>query len=519
MNTDVLVIGSGIAGLSFAIKTAIARPDAAVVVLTKSSSDVCSSSRAQGGIAVVLDRVRDSFEQHIEDTMKAGRGVNDPYIVEMVISQAPERLQELIDWGTSFDANELGELELGLEGGHSQKRIVHHRDLTGKEMVTKLLQKAASLENITFYDHYFVTDLLLNKTGTKSTCVGVEALDNNSGKLIDINSRITYLATGGSGRIFSNTTNPSVATGDGVAMAMRAGAKVSGMNYIQFHPTALYSKDSHALFLISEAVRGYGAHLVNHEGKRFVFKYDPRGELATRDIVSEAIAEELKATGEEYVFLDCRHLDESSFKEHFPTIVQHCTSVGLDVMTDLIPVVPAAHYQCGGIEVNEFSRTSIGNLYAAGECAQTGLHGSNRLASNSLLEALVFSHQAAGVVVRELNFIPSPKTGEEEKVLVKGFGADKFTLQEIRSSLNKLMTYGLLHASGVNEKERALDNIKALQTKLNMFPHSGNLAYFELKNMLQAAQLIVEQAVEASVTRSYGETMKSFRKLSIPEPA
>ncbi|HSI70174.1 MAG TPA: L-aspartate oxidase [Gillisia sp.] len=519
MNTDILIIGSGIAGLTFAIKTAISRPDVDVIVLTKSSNDMCSTSRAQGGIAVVLDKVKDSFEQHIEDTMKAGRGVNDPDIVEMVVAQAPERLQELIDWGTSFDANENGELELGLEGGHSQKRIVHHRDLTGKEMETKLLAKAASLSNISFYDHYFVTDLLLNKIGDKTTCVGVEALDKSNGLLVDINSRITFLATGGSGRIFSNTTNPAVATGDGVAMAIRAGVKVSGMNYIQFHPTALYSKNSHALFLISEAVRGFGAHIVNHEGKRFVFKYDPRGELATRDVVSEAIVEELKTSREDYVFLDCRHLDEDAFKEHFPTIVQHCTSVGIDVMRDLIPVVPAAHYQCGGIEVNEFSRTSIGNLYAAGECAHTGLHGANRLASNSLLEALVFSHQAAGVVVRELNFIPSPKVVQEEKLLIKGFGADRFTLQEIRNSLNELMTYGLLHSSGLTEKERALDNINALQAKLNMFPHSGNPDYFEIKNMLQVAQLIIEQAMESSTSRSHETLSKSFRRNTLPELA
>jgi L-aspartate oxidase len=518
MNTDVLVIGSGIAGLTFAIKTAIARPDAAVAVLTKSSNDMCNTARAQGGIAVVLDKVKDSFEQHIEDTMKAGKGLNDLDIVEMVVSQAPERLQELIDWGTNFDANENGELELGLEGGHSQKRIVHHRDLTGRELETKLLKKAASLSNITFHDHYFVTDLLLNKLAEKTTCIGVEALDKSNGTLVNINSRVTYLATGGSGRIFSNTTNPAVATGDGVAMAIRAGAEVSGMNYIQFHPTALYSNNSQALFLISEAVRGFGAHIVNHEGKRFVFKYDPRGELATRDVVSEAIVEELKASREDYVFLDCRHLDEAAFKEHFPTIVQHCSSVGIDVMRDLIPVVPAAHYQCGGIEVNEFSRTSIRNLYAAGECAHTGLHGANRLASNSLLEALVFSHQAAGVVVRELNFIPSLKLAEEERPLIKGFGADKFTLQEIRSSLNELMTYGLLHTSGIIEKERALDSIRALKTKLNIFPHSGNPNYFELKNMLQVAQLIIEQSVELLANPSY-ELEQSFSRKALPELA
>src|SRR5690606_10157829 len=223
---------------------------------------------------------------------------------------------------SSFDRNELGELELGLEGGHSQKRIVHHRDLTGNEMETKLLQKAATLSNISIYDHFFVTDLFINKGNKK--CFGVNVLDKRTKQQLFIHSRITFLAAGGSGRIFKNTTNPSVATADGVAMAYRAGAKVSNMNFIQFHPTALYTKNEHALFLISEAVRGIGAHVVNRNGNRFLYEYDPQGELATRDIVSEAIVKELKLSGEESVFLDCRHLDPGEFRSHFPTIVEHC---------------------------------------------------------------------------------------------------------------------------------------------------------------------------------------------------
>lgn len=240
-------------------------------------------------------------------------------------------------------------------------------------METKLLQKAASYSNIIFHDHYFVTDLILKKEESSTSCIGVKVINRQKSELVNISSRITFLATGGSGRIFQNTTNPSVATGDGIAMAHRAGAKISNMNFIQFHPTALYTKDQHSLFLISEAVRGFGAHVVNHTGNRFLFKYNIKGELATRDIVSEAIIRELKRSGRNSVFLDCRHLPPEAFISNFPTIVQHCLDLGINFQEDLLPIVPAAHYQCGGIQVDQFTRTSINKLYASGECAHTGL--------------------------------------------------------------------------------------------------------------------------------------------------
>lgn len=494
MNTDILVIGSGIAGLSFAIKIATVRPDISVFVITKNNNDECSTSHAQGGIAVVLDRIKDSFEQHIEDTMKAGKWLNNRAVVDMVISQAPERLYELINWGASFDTNELGELDLGLEGGHSQNRIVHHRDLTGKEMENKLLHKAGSLSNISFHDHFFVTDLVMKKE--KNQCLGIKVLDKRTGEKMSISSKITFLATGGSGKIFQNTTNPSVATGDGIAMAHRAGAVISNMNFIQFHPTALYKKDKHALFLISEAVRGFGARIVNSKGERFVFKYDERGELATRDIVSEAIVKELKTSGEESAFLDCRHLHAEEFIAHFPTIADHCNSLGIDLSEDLIPIVPAAHYQTGGIQVNECAQTSILNLYASGECAHTGLHGANRLASNSLLEALVFSHQAAAKVLKEINQINYNHLPQTENKNSKGYGADLQILNRIMKELNQIMSFDLLYASGRNDKEIALDHIKALHSKLNMFPNASNPAHLELENMIQTAEIIIKHALE-----------------------
>lgn len=497
MRTDVLVIGSGIAGLSFAIKTAEARPEARVTVLTKSSNDLCNTAHAQGGIAVVLDRVRDSFEQHVQDTIKAGRGLNDKKVVEMVVSQAPERLSELISWGTSFDADKEGELALGLEGGHSQRRIVHHRDLTGLELERKLLKKAATLANLEFTEKYFVIDLLRSGQDEK-TCAGVKVLDKASRQQINISSRIIFLATGGSGMIFQNTTNPSAATADGVAMAARAGVPVSNMNFIQFHPTAFYEERKHPLFLISEAVRGFGAYIVNNKGNRFLFKTDSRGELATRDVVSEAIVKEMEMNEEPYVFLDCRHLDFNAFRKKFPTIVSYCQSKGLNIQTDLIPIVPAAHYQCGGIEVDRNGRTSIKNLFASGECTNTGLHGANRLASNSLLEALVYSHQAYETVIRELDEIAEPQYEEQPEILHLEQEADDDIIESLRQRLNEIMTYGLLHASGKREKKEALENLAELKEIIDNYPpfNTGTVAFYELRNMIYTALLILNQAVE-----------------------
>ncbi len=497
MKTDVLVIGSGIAGLSFAIKMAEARPEISLTVLTKLDSNISNTAQAQGGIAVVLDKVLDSFEQHVADTMKAGKFLNDKKVVEMVISQAPERLLELIDWGTSFDANEKGDFELGLEGGHSQRRIVHHRDLTGLEMQRKLLKKAESYSNIRFFDHFFVTDLLLKKEGEKKICVGVQALDRSQTQQINISSKVTFLASGGSGMVFQNTTNPSVATGDGVAMACRAGAKIKDMQFIQFHPTALYEEEKHPLFLISEAVRGFGAYVVNHNGNRFLFKSDLRGELATRDIVSEAIVKELKASGEKSAFLDCRHLNFEDFQNEFPTIVAYCYSIGIDLKTDLIPIVPAAHYQCGGIEVDEHAKTSVGNLYASGECAFTGLHGANRLASNSLLEALVYSHQAVVAVLKELDVIQEPTGLQQKEPLQTDQETDADIITSLRLRLNEIMTYDLIHASGKREKKEALEHLAELKELLDHLPPSttDTIGFFELRNMVQIAVLVLEQAI------------------------
>ncbi|MDO6434197.1 L-aspartate oxidase [Flavitalea sp. BT771] len=401
IKTDFLVIGSGIAGLSYAMKVAQAHPDKKILVITKTRADETNTKYAQGGIAGVTDLENDSFDKHIQDTLIAGDGLCNPHTVEIVVTEGPERIQEIIDWGTRFDKDSGGEFKLGKEGGHSEFRILHHKDVTGKEIERALLETVGKHSNITIIKHWFVLDLItqhhLGYLVTKSTpdieCYGVYALDQHTNKIVKILSRITLLATGGNGQAYRTTTNPKIATGDGVAMVYRAKGRIENMEFIQFHPTALYEPGVSPSFLITEAVRGDGGILLNNRDQAFMEHYDPRKDLAPRDIVARAIDSEMKKAGTEHVYLDCRHMDQVKFVEHFPNIYQKCKSIGIDVAQQPIPVAPAAHYSCGGIKVDEWGRTSIRNLYACGECSSTGLHGSNRLASNSLLEALVFAHR------------------------------------------------------------------------------------------------------------------------------
>jgi L-aspartate oxidase len=402
METDFLVIGSGIAGLTYALKVAGHFPDKKVVILTKTHSDETNTKYAQGGVAGVWDEVKDSFDKHIEDTLIAGDGLCNEHIVEIVVKEGPERIREIIDYGARFDKDETGEYALGREGGHSEHRILHHKDITGKEMERVLLEQVKEHTNIQMINYCFVVDIitqhhlayLVTKSTPDITCYGVYVLNLHKNKIEKIISKLTMLATGGCGQAYRTTTNPKIATGDGVAMVYRAKGRIENMEFIQFHPTALYEPGISPSFLITEAVRGDGGILRNKDGEAFMERYDARKDLAPRDIVARAIDNEMKRAGIEHVWLDCRHMDKEKFIHHFPNIYEKCKSIGIDVMQQMIPVAPAAHYSCGGIKSDEWCRTSIMNLYASGECASTGLHGANRLASNSLLEAMVFSHRA-----------------------------------------------------------------------------------------------------------------------------
>lgn len=498
---DFLIIGSGIAGLSYALKVA---NHGKVLVITKANRDETNTKYAQGGIAAVT-YAPDSVEKHIADTLDAGDGICDEKIVRIVITEGVERIEELIHWGTDFDKNAEGAFDLAREGGHSEHRILHHKDKTGAEIERSLLEQINNHPNIELHTHLFALDLItqhhLGQEVTRSSggieCFGVYALNLKTNKVETIQSKITLVATGGAGQLYRTTTNPTIATGDGVAMVYRAKGTVRDMEFIQFHPTGLYHPTESPCFLISEAVRGAGAILRTRDGNEFMQHYDERASLAPRDIVARAIDNEIKKSGADFVFLDGTMIEKAHFENHFPTILKKCLSMGIDPLIDFIPVAPAAHYMCGGISVDEHGCSDIKNLYAAGECARTGLHGGNRLASNSLLEALVFSHRAYMHGVSAFTEVEFKENIPDWNAEGTSAPKEMVLITENRRELQSLMTNYVGIVRNNTRLKRALDRLRIIygETEALYERTIVSPALCELRNMINVSYLVVKAAM------------------------
>lgn len=516
--TDFLVIGSGLAGMSFALQVA---DHGKVILISKTVLEETNTWYAQGGIASVM-YAPDNVEKHVQDTLIAGDGLCNEKIVRMVVEEAPAQIKKLIEWGANFDRESDGKFSLNREGGHSEHRILHHKDNTGAEIMRALLSRVRNHPNIKILEKSFALDLITQhhlgrpvfRGNPDIQCFGAYTLNILTNEVETILSKVTLLATGGLGYIYQTTTNPPIATGDGIAMAYRAKAYVENTEFFQFHPTSLYNPGERPSFLITEAVRGFGGILKTQDGIEFMQKYDPRGSLASRDIVARAIDTELKNRGEDFVLLDCTHLDGEALKSHFPNIYKKCLSIGIDITSQPIPVVPAAHYMCGGIHTDVNGNTTIKNLYAAGEVASTGLHGANRLASNSLLEAVVFAHRAAEDAVAKISSINHqtgiPKWDDsgtripEEMVLIT----------QSTKELQAIMTnyVGIVRTNA--RMRRAIDRIYILyrETEELYARSTVSVKLCELRNAIKVAYLIVKHARQRKESRGLHYNLDFPRK-------
>lgn len=519
INSDVLVIGSGIAGLMFALRVAEV---GTVALVTKKEAMDSNTNLAQGGIASVFGRF-DSFELHIEDTLASGDGLCNRDVVQKVVTSGPQLITELMEMGVQFSLQQGQDeppFDLGREGGHSQNRIVHAHDMTGREVERVLVEKARNHPNITLYENHMAIDLITRSTRIRrgmvittheDFCCGAYVLEHSSRRVKTFSAKITLLATGGAGKVYLYTSNPDIATGDGMAMAYRAGATVANMEFVQFHPTCLYHPDAKN-FLISEAVRGEGGVLVDLNGRSFMGDYDPQKDLACRDVVARAIDSELKKSGADSVFLDISHRPADMVKERFPNIYKRCLSYGIDITQEPIPVVPAAHYICGGVVTDIHGRTDIGHLYAVGETACTGLHGANRLASNSLLEALVYADAAASQAIEELksdNFSPLSEpprwddmgtTDSDEMIMVA------HNWDEIRRLMWNYV--GIVRSD--KRLERAQRRIEIILKEIQEYYWHFKVMpdLIELRNIAVVADLIIKCALHRKESRGLHYTLQ-----------
>ena len=510
---DFLVIGSGIAGMSFALKVA---KYGTVAIVAKTSLEESNTFYAQGGIASVT-HPWDNFEKHIADTLDAGAGLCSVEVVEKVVREAPAQIDELIHWGVDFDKDEKGNFDLHREGGHSEHRILHNKDRTGAEIQLSLIESIRNHPNIDVFDNHFSIELLtqhhLGQIVTGNTadieCYGSYILNQETNEIETFLSRITMVATGGIGCIYQTTTNPLVATGDGIAMVARANGKVKGMEFVQFHPTALYHPGLRPSFLITEAMRGYGGVLKTIDGKEFMKKYDPRESLAPRDIVARAIDSEMKERGDDCVYLDVTHKDAEETKHHFPTIYEKCLSLGIDITKDMIPVAPAAHYLCGGIEVNLNGESSIKRLYANGECACTGLHGANRLASNSLIEAVVFADAAAKHTIpifKQYPFQESiPKWNDEGTTLPE----EMILITQSYKEVGQIMSSYVGIVRSDLRLRRAMNRLNILFRETEDFFQRSVVSHdiCELRNIIKVGYLVIKQAMARKESRGLHYTI------------
>ncbi|MDD7303224.1 MAG: L-aspartate oxidase [Bacteroidaceae bacterium] len=514
---DFLVIGGGVAGMSYALK--VARSGKGKVALVcKSALEDSNTSKAQGGIAAVTDLLQDNFEKHVQDTMIAGDFISDPAAVEQVVRCAPEGIRDLVDWGVNFDRKEDGEFDLHREGGHCEFRILHHADDTGFEIQRGLMEAVRRDPNITVLEHHYAVEIItqhhLGVEVTRRTpdiaCYGAYVLDPDTQKVDTFLSRITLMATGGTGAVYATTSNPNIATGDGIAMVYRAKGEVKDMEFVQFHPTVLYNPaETHPAFLITEAMRGYGGILRLPNGEEFMQKYDKRLSLAPRDVVARAIDREMKIHGLKHVYLDVTHKDAEETKHHFPNIYAKCLSIGIDITRQMIPVCPSAHYMCGGIKVDLNARSSISRLYAVGECSCTGLHGGNRLASNSLIEAVVYAQKAAQDSVARIDeydfndLVPEwndeGTMTNEEKILI---AQDMREVGEIMSNYVGIVRSDLRLRRAWTRLDLLYEETEELFKRVK-----PTTDICELRNMINVAYLITRQAIERKESRGLHYTV------------